>query len=337
MRIAQKIRREMLRLLNPMHFWEQGRFWSTVLWARMVHTPAFTDMSADVPKLMADDHLIGFVVYSPEGIRADTRNTLKSLQGLRNVKILVLVNHDVTPSDLDFFTETGLAHRARKNTGYDFGAYRDLVLSLEGQTFRRLTLMNDSFIFPIHGTIAEMIAGLETSPFTGLSEQGERKVKTRHVCSFCLSFDKTVFTQSIFQKFWRGYSPQIDRRYTIKAGEISLSQYLIRNGIQSKVMYEKTGLVENFKGVSDVYLNQIITTLKYSEVLDANESVKLKALTPEVKRELLKTYLQNTENLRLSPVYTLVMKMPFIKRRNLQIYPDLAQWYAKNYGIDPAV
>ena len=100
-------------------------------------------------------------------------------------------------------------------------------------------------------------------------------------------------------------------------------------------MYEKKGLFEEFKNVNNTCLDQIIKVLKYSEVLNSQESAKLKALTPEIKRKFLKPYLQNTENLRLSPVYTLVMNMPFIKRRNLHIYPRLAQWYAENYGIDP--
>ena len=330
---ARKIGRELLRVLSPRHFWQQGKYWATVLWARIVKTPKFLNVSNHLPAFGSADHLIGFVVYAPGGIREDTRASLRALQQLDGVKILILMNHRPTASDQEFLAETNLSYAARENSGYDFGAYRDLVLSLGAVHPRRLTLMNDSFIFPLHGTVQDMIADLETGSFTGLSEQGERKAKTRHLCSFCLSFDVSVVTQKVFYDFWKNYSPQIDRRYTIKAGEISLSQSLLNKGIEPTVIYDRTKLLQAFSNADPKAFDGIITALGHIDALTLSEQASLRKLDAKEQREALLPYLQTTENLRLSPIYSLLLHMPFIKRRNLKAYPKLSAWYADNLNL----
>jgi hypothetical protein len=138
----------------------------------------------------------------------------------------------------------------RPNFGYDFGGYRDGVLSLIGD-FDRLefiALLNDSCWFPLPGSSDWVDDALALNvDFAGAaSNYGIARQRpghydfTRwtyspdnagfHYCSFALLISQTLFRDRAFQRFWTGFNLSNDKREVIQRGEVGLSQWVISNG-----------------------------------------------------------------------------------------------------------
>ena len=55
----------------------------------------------------------------------------------------------------------------------------------------------------------------------------------------------------------------------------------------------------------------------------------------KTQRKGVERAIRTSENLRLTPVFSFLCDMPFVKRRSLQAHPLMAAWYQETYGLDP--
>ncbi len=184
---------------------------------------------------------------------------------------LVVSNAPLSQSDLTRLLAVSARVIVRQNFGYDFGGYRDAVLSLGSQiaTLDRLVLLNDSTWFPLPGAMnwlaeAEALAvdyaaaawtGAVARPAPTEFEKIEWRVdKTRrnfHYASFALGFSNRILRDPTFRRFWRGFRLTQDKHHTVRRGEIGLTVWVMRNGYSHAATTELADLGEILNGMTE--------------------------------------------------------------------------------------
>jgi len=168
-----------------------------------------------------------YVIYDNHKLQEDHKFTLNKLIE-NNVNTLVVNNGKLLKEDYDFLDKNSIAMIDRDNQGRDFGAYKDAFNFLKNTKLqvKKLVFLNDScfvrergfdqLIYKLVNVDAEVIAPFETYQHT------------YHLQSFCFSISGNIYTNKIFENFWKIYRPFNSRYHSIKAGEVGLTKTLKR-------------------------------------------------------------------------------------------------------------
>ena len=333
-----KLKRELGRLFRVSHWQALLRFQYQLFMTWALGAPEHEDISAYFPALNREDTFICFVVYAPTGIREDTREALRQLAEGAQLRVLVVANHLLTPSDRRFLEGLNVAFVQGDNQGRDFGPYRDFCLSLatrqstcDQPICRRLVLMNDSIAFPFQGRAVDMFDGFDGAAIYGMIEQRNSRVKSDHLCSFCLSFPPSVLQDPTFLGFWQRYSPRADRYYTIRAGEVTLSRTLRAAGYDLRAKYTKSRLLEAIAQAQGAKLPQAWEAARVAQLGSAQDIAAWRNSCLESQRQGLAALVGRHQGLRLLPLFAVFLRLPFAKQHDLHGYPGLKAWYAKAF------
>lgn len=206
--------------------------------------PAQIRSAGGVPRT---DKAAVYVLYPRHGVRPGHLDSLRYLVS-RGYSPVTISNLPLAPADRDALAELSSLVVERANFGYDFGAYREGVLSLADDLprLRRLVLVNDSCWFPLPGsrdwlTLAEdsgfdyagaasnyAIDPPDVARFESLAWSQDRTGRSFHYCSFALSLSSALISDPDFLRFWRGFRLSDVKSRTVRRGEIGLTQWAIR-------------------------------------------------------------------------------------------------------------
>ncbi len=190
-----------------------------------------------------------YLIFPSSGVLA---SHLWALDYLQNAGYAPLVVSNVPLSDADraIVLDRCWRYIERENFGYDFGGYRDGVLSIAQKLpkLERLVLLNDSNWFPLPGTgdwLAQMEAlgtdlGAAVSNYCVTKVPADRYNKMRwdysvnrrrfHYCSFALGYANTITSHPAFLKFWQRFRLSNVKKRTVSRGEIGLTQWVLKHG-----------------------------------------------------------------------------------------------------------
>lgn len=125
----------------------------------------------------------------------------------------------------------------RPNTGYDSGAYRDVLCDYLGWDevcrYEELLLINDSFFgffYPLEDTF-NLMDNVDCD-FWGMTGQGIGEYRNpdysfeAHIHSYFLAFKKTVLRSPCFKLFWEDFSYPQNFREAIINFELGINSYL---------------------------------------------------------------------------------------------------------------
>jgi hypothetical protein len=213
-------------------------------------------------------------------------------------------------------------HR-RNNYGFDFGAYKDGVLSvLEAGEPNELLLCNDSVYGPFR-PLSEVLKGAtaETGDIWGMTESFEM---VYHLQSYFLLFHRRAIQHRAFVNFWKD-APYVDARgWLIHHGELAITQGMLKAGLNVRALFPTEVIGE--------------TVRRKVEALEALQNGRPSKRRPLSKvdsyRFTLSAELDN--GMPLNPTHffwdILIEDMgyPFIKRDLLQLnparVPGLSNW-----------
>lgn len=161
---------------------------------------------------------------------------------------LIVTNLPLTEDDRFLVLERCWKLIERPNFGYDFGGYRDGVLSL-GESIRdldRLVLMNDSCWFPLPGAAdwidqadalgVDFVGAVSNDcigPFSDDQMTGWRydtSLPNFHYCSFALSISSAILRDIRVLEYWRRLSLTNEKFEVVRRGEVALSQLILKLG-----------------------------------------------------------------------------------------------------------
>lgn len=205
------------------------------------------------------------IVFQPKGIAASTLFTFDHLVS-RGWTPIAVSNARLSPSDVEQLTRRTARIVERPNAGYDFGAYRDGILTLDrlGIAPERLILMNDSTWFPL----TEEDTSLERMEALGADVAGHilkiEDIKNRkrdHIESHCLMIGPAMLQSDAFLRFWRGYVMSDYRDTTIERGEKAFSQLAIKGPYHEEALLDREKMLALLSELDDDTLIDVMENI----------------------------------------------------------------------------
>jgi len=226
----------------------------------------------------------------------------------------------------------------RRNIGYDFGAWREMieVLQLPRPETRELIIVNDSMYGPLRN-LDPILAKLnyDEADIWGLTESWQERY---HLQSYFLAFGPRALASPAFHKFWSRVKPVPSKVFIIREYEVGITRAMMRAGLRCKSIWKYEELVGMVLG-QDVLdgliraqrsrlarLDPIVVTrkLQITRIRDAAAHRVAMNPTADLWRQLLLT------------------GFPFIKRELLRKNPtaveDVGDWVEVvrgHLGLDP--
>lgn len=158
----------------------------------------------------------------------------------------------------------------RPNFGYDFGGYRDAIISIEDKLpeLERLIILNDSCWFPIPNR-KNWIEEAEKSNLDFVGSVSNRGINTPEdfqdnlhwkyshenrkdyfYSSFSLSMGRKILKDVSFLEFWREMRLSNNKTKVVQRGEVGLSRWVIENNFTHGSTINSTALDENLRKLS---------------------------------------------------------------------------------------
>ena len=341
-----KIKRELMRL------WRQARAVPKRLMWFFLATPYHDLFLARKRKTWAgtktgDSRKAAvYVIYPTDGLLPSHLHTLNHLieNGYRTT---VVSNLPLADDDREKLLAFCQSYIERVNFGYDFGGYRDGVLSLarEFGALDRLALLNDSAWYPLPDR-SNWLADAEALgvDFAGaVSNYGTPRVlledfrtlkwsyKTTHpnfhYCSFALSFGPALLQSRKFLRFWRKFRLDNDKSRVVRRGEIGLTQWALSNGFSHACTCPPQELETVLNGVSDTRIAEILNRIILPE-FPLGEAARQKVLAipqdePDWRhtatRFILFSATSQGTSYALPELTTHEMNFPFLKKSPLRL------------------
>lgn len=180
------------------------------------------------------------------------------------IKIIFISNSNLSNEELHKVTDFTIERILHHNRGYDFSAWKDVILS-KGKNFFTdyddLIITNSTCYGPIF-SFEEMFNEMDSrnADFWGVGVRSPYMGFNYHIGSYFVSFSKKVFTSQIFWKFWKTIKDQYSYWGVIRHGELRLSAALSKQfkyDVYSKLSdlrpCEKLGHHESFYSMSGGY------------------------------------------------------------------------------------
>lgn len=211
--------------------------------------------------------------------------------------LVVVSNKEVTAAVREQILDRCAFLIERINFGYDFGAYRDGVLLLDElgmlEDLEHLWLLNDSCWYPIADRSWVTLALQKQADFVGATakfslpvravdrragSEASQLERTRnfHYASYSLLISRKLLRDRAFARFFRKLAISNDKRYTVRRGEIGLTQFVLGAGYSHCETHETSGLEKTLARLSDAELMGLIndlTTLNGNRLLAEKEGI----------------------------------------------------------------
>lgn len=244
-----------------------------------------------------------FLVYPSYGIQWSHYHALQYLID-KGYSPLVVSNLPIADADKVKLLSKCAMLIERPNFGYDFGGYRDGVLTLKDQlpNLTNLVLLNDSVWFPLPGSSdwieeaessdADFVGAATYLGVQGLTPERFREFKWRqdpsnknfHICSYALMMSNATLRHPKFFSFWENFKLTNSKSKTVRRGEIGLSRWAISNGLCWKVTSDLSNLGGEFESRSQ---RELVDKLERLIILDNRRLSTLKdyGLKSDLSRE----------------------------------------------------
>jgi len=292
-------------------------------------------------QLSKSDRIAIFLIFPKTGL---LQSHLHTLEYFRSKGYATLVVSNLLLSDIDrkCLSESCWRIMERPNFGYDFGGYRDGLLSLTEEIagLNRLILINDSVWFPLPGSrdwlddveaLDVDFAGAASnfgnprvaiSAFRSLKWSYSTNHRDYHICSFAICLRPKVFTDAKFLRFWKGLRLTNKKKRTVRRGEIGLSQWALRQSFTLATTLNVTNLDQQLADLSLSRLRQVAVDLIIPEDTRLARFGRDIIQDPSTSREDLEKFILLTVSRQGSAyaiaAYSIIQKgYPFLKKSPL--------------------
>jgi hypothetical protein len=226
-----------------------------------------------------------YLLYQPNGILASTFRTCRHFAD-KGYAPLVVSNTPLSREDRDRLNAAAWKTVVRPNYGYDFGGYRDGILSLAdwGVSPERLIILNDSVWFPI-GPGETLIERMEALPadLAGAvihPAMRRRKLSTkRHAFleSYFYLVNRPAMAHPGFARFWQGFRVSSNKLNAVYRGERGFSRAMERLGLRVQGVLSPEAIYRALSNESDAVLRKTLIYAAYTDPDFIEENARLLA------------------------------------------------------------
>jgi len=340
-----KVKRELVRLVLQIGGLPRRLIWyygATPFYDRILSK----QRQSWVGEQEASSKMAVMVIYPTDGLLDSHALTLRHLaeNGYASV---VVSNLPLSSDDRDRVLTHCAHYIERPNFGYDFGAYRDGVLSISDKLpdLDRLVLTNDSAWYPLPNTSnwlreAEKLnvdlAGAVSNYGTPRSNHASFRTlrwaystdhPNFHYCSFALSFGLNILKSNAFRRFWSDFQMDNDKSRVVRRGEIGLTRWVIRNGFTHDCTCKPETLPDVLENLTDDRLRQVVQRTIFPEY-PLGQAAKKSVLDvpfddpewrPLATRYVLMAATVQGTSYALPELTTKEMRFPFLKKSPLRL------------------
>ena len=198
----------------------------------------------NAPGLLAS-RVVVFSHFDNQGlIRHHTRAYIDALRAEGLDVVFVSNAARLAPLDLAWIQSRASRILIRRNSGYDFAAWRDAlsVCGLPAANTSLLLLANDSVYGPLHqlGPVLNRIDFAEADVW-GATDSWQHRF---HLQSFFIAFGPKAFSDEAFNTFWRSVQNIRSKAWVVKHYELGLSRSLIAAGLRCKAIWSYIEMIE---------------------------------------------------------------------------------------------
>lgn len=202
------------------------------------------------------------LIYQPQGVLESTHFTLSYLteQGISPV---VVSNLPLADADRERLAENSWLVIERPNIGYDFGGYREGILTVLERGLRpeALYVLNDSVWFPLstNSVVIERCRAATEDIYGIQIDYWKNRGKLRFVFSYFYRFSQKLISSHEFYDYWRKISLMDNKRDVIEGYEVKLTQNFLLKGFSAGGMNDRNTLKHLLTDiVDDAKFDQIV-------------------------------------------------------------------------------
>ncbi len=150
----------------------------------------------------------------------------------------------------------------RKNIGYDFGAWKEVIQNLGKEKMKSLDflcLCNSSCfgpIYPFSDTLKKIINS--NQDVLGLTEHPQKDGRNRHIQSYFLLFKNRVLHTDFFFDYWNNLLVPSDWHDVVSICEVGLTEKFEEKGFSCGSVYNFPDLTEKEANVTFIYAAELI-------------------------------------------------------------------------------
>ena len=156
-------------------------------------------------------------------------NYLKELSRFADI-IFISTSSELSEQEIKKISHLCKQIIIKKNTGYDFGAWKTGMLLAETklQDYQYLILCNDSVYGPFKNLEKIIISGMRENDVFGLTESKEIN---HHLQSYFVVYSQKAFNHAIFSNFWDNIKIYSNKKRLILENEVKYHNRLINSNL----------------------------------------------------------------------------------------------------------
>lgn len=264
------------------------------------------------------------LLFQPDGLLDSSLLTLTELNAL-GIGCVVVSNAPLSLDDRNALLQHSYLVIERPNVGYDFGGYREGVLTLMARKLPidALYLMNDSIWFPVHDAKDTIAACRATSAdLYGLHMSTVSRHKSRsYVQSYFLRFSHKILSSKSFMRYWEKLHLIDNKSTVVRYHEWHLAQYFIKRGFSIDALVHSRDLISTIMNITDA--DEMRLMLEHQSAICPKEAKYIRPVLARSKDALeARDRLMDDIKARkifvtlttVHPILLLRMKLPFLKK-----------------------
>jgi Rhamnan synthesis protein F len=214
-----------------------------------------------------------YLLYQPKGLLASTLLTCQHFVA-KGYAPLVVSNTPLSREDRDRLNALCWKSVIRPNYGYDFGGYRDGILSLSDWSISpdRLIILNDSVWFPIGpgetliDRMEAMDADLVGAVIHPAMTRRRNSTKRRPFLeSYFYLANRQALTHPGFARFWQRFRVSSNKYNAVYRGERGFSHAMANAGLRVDGVLDPDKLLAALETADDLVLRKTLTYAAYTD------------------------------------------------------------------------
>lgn len=231
-------------------------------------------------QMAATQKIAIYLIFPQSGLQGSHLRALNYLNA-KGYAPVVVSNVPLAERDREQILQAAYLFIERPNFGYDFGGYRDGILSVASALpdLTHLCLLNDSTWFNLPGGSdwLDEAERLGVDLAAAASNYGIPRVKIEdfreivwhyrtthenfHFCSFALLFSRKVLADPEFLRFWQRFPLTSDKGRTVRRGEIGFSKWILGRKFTHQATCDIADLDHELAGLDDPRLAEVAANL----------------------------------------------------------------------------
>lgn len=336
MKAGAKIGREFQRLrrqLGGAHWYLSGGWQRRRYDARRAETVRVSEGNAP----WRDEAAI-VLLYQPAGISAATLFTLSWLRA-GNVAAVAVSNLPLATGDRELLQRHCSLVIERPNLGYDFGGYREGIMTLieRGLPARALYVMNDSIWFPLREStdVLQRARACPSDLYGLLCNEVTRGGKRRYLQSYFFRFGRLLLHSKEFRDYWRHLPLMNDKHQVVHRCERRLTGHFTDRGFSLGFRHHSRDLTEALLALDDDGLADAARFMMDAGGKDRarlapllGSSLPFAQIRPDIEALIRDRRVQSTFS-AAHPGVLMQMGVPFLKKADTEPLRAQRRWLVK--------